>query len=74
MRLQKILSSSIVMLLTTASLTFAETDISGFAEWIHALRVEENMALDGGKSFLDRNYPRADLRAQLRLAGGGERE
>ncbi len=57
-----------------ATSTSAEVYIDGFSEVTHALRVERNVALDGGKSFQNRDYPRGDARTQLRLSGSSDRE
>ncbi len=65
---------SITLIMTGASATLAEVYIDGFTEVTHALRVESNSALDGGATFQNRNYPRGDARAQLRLSGSGERD
>lgn len=68
-----VLTAPIIAALVSAS-AFAETNLSGFAELTHAMRVEKNIALDGGRKFTHRKYPRGDIRAQLRLSGGGERD
>ncbi len=57
-----------------ASTAPAEVYLGGFTEVTHALRVESNNALDGGLTLQNRDYPRGDVRAQLRLSGSGERD
>lgn len=52
----------------------AETYLSGFVELTEAARMQSNLALDGGESFANRAYVRGDIRGQLRLSGGDERE
>jgi len=58
----------------TFSVADAEVYIDGFTEITQAVRVESNLALDNGASFQNRNYPRGDARAQIRLSGSSERE
>ena len=52
----------------------AETYISGFVETIQAQRIQINRALDAGERFIDWRSPRSELRAQLKLSGGGDRD
>lgn len=52
----------------------AEPYISGFVEATQAFRIQKNAALDATDRFVDRSFPRSDLRAQLKLSGGGDRE
>ncbi len=52
----------------------AEVYLDGFTEITQAARIEQNMALDGGATFQNRDYPRGDARAQLRLSGSSDRE
>jgi len=67
----------IILLIVVAALAgtaHADTYISGFVEATQALRVQKNMALDNGLGLQERAYPRSDLRAQLKLSGGGDRD
>jgi len=66
---------AIFALLLAGSLTAqAEPYVSGFVEATQALRVQKNGVLDNGKTVQDWTYPRSDLRAQLKLSGGGDRD
>ncbi len=65
------------ILSTTLLLTFAliggaasQPLLGGFVEGAWGLRLEENLALDGGLPLAERAYPRDELRAQLTLQDG----
>ena len=60
-----------VLLAGTAA---AETYLSGFVEATQAFRIQKNSALDSTTRFIDWRSPRSELRAQLKLSGGGDRD
>ncbi|HSG99614.1 MAG TPA: hypothetical protein VLB27_06165, partial [candidate division Zixibacteria bacterium] len=65
---------TILIALALGAPAYADTYLSGFAELTQAVRVEANPALDSSLSLSEREYPRGDLRAQLKLSGGGDRD
>jgi len=65
---------SLLLVLGAYTSSLADTYISGFVEATQALRIQSNSVLDGGLGFQERGYPRSDLRAQLKLSGGGDRD
>ena len=63
-----IAAGAIAALLGLGKPAWARPALGGFVEGIQALRLEENVALDGGLAFEERAYPRSELRAQLTVA------
>ncbi len=73
-KIQTVIVAAALGLGILATSTNAEVYLDGFSEVTHALRIDRNAALDGGASFQNRDYPRGDARAQLRLSGSSDRE
>jgi hypothetical protein len=63
-----------VMGLGLTNVAWAQPWISGFVEGAQALRIQHNSALDSSRSLSDREYPRSEVRVQLQLSGGGDRD
>ena len=64
------LSLIFALLTGLAGAAAAQPLLGGFVEGAWALRIEENAALDGGRGFAERAYPRNELRGQLTLQDG----
>ena len=62
-----------ILLLWTGTAA-AQPYIGGFVEGIQAFRIQPNSALDASRSFSDWPYPRSEVRVQLQLSGGGDRD
>lgn len=56
----------------TPATAAAQPIFGGFVEAVQAFRIEQNPALDDG-DFVERSYPRSEVRAQLTIRGFGER-
>jgi hypothetical protein len=65
---------AVVAALFAGGVTRAETYISGFVEATQAQRIQANPALDSSTRFIDWRAPRSELRVQLKLSGGGDRD
>ncbi|MCP4544961.1 MAG: hypothetical protein GY835_00690 [bacterium] len=61
---------SLMLLTALGGTAVAQPLLGGFVEYNQALRVDENLALDGGLPFGERAYPRNELRAQLTVQDG----
>jgi len=64
----------LVLTLGLANVALAQPYLSGFVEGVQVVRIQPNPALDSSRSFTDWKYPRSEVRVQLQLSGGGERD
>ena len=59
-----------ISMMTLAVGAGAAPYVGGFVEGAHAMRLYSNPAIDGGLSFGYRDYPRSEMRAQLKISDG----